>query len=129
MSLALIPHISDFIACYKQNLHSFSWLTLEYEKKLTDWSQYILTTLSINEHPCKLNGNSNQSEVPHCIFRPLSAYNSWELISEWVQKITFFFLFIFLKKGILPSSQGLLCRSPTCQLAHSALFKLMDMGA
>lgn len=62
---------------------------IEIEKmKLTEWLEYILTTLSIYENHLKLNDNSNQSEVPHCIFRPLSAYNSWELISVWVQQIT-----------------------------------------
>lgn len=62
---------------------------IEIEKmKLTKCLEYILTTPSVYEKPLKLNGNSNQSEVPHCIFRPLSAYNSWELISVWVQQIT-----------------------------------------
>ena len=37
--------------------------------------------------------------------------------------------YFFFWKGILSSSQGLLCRSPTCQLAHSAQFNLMDSGA
>lgn len=89
------------------------------ERWLTEGLVYIRTTLAIRrmDSHLRLNGNSNQSELPHCIFRPLSIKLLG--VELWVGAANYYYYFFF--KGILPSGQGFLWGGPhvpACLLIH-----------